>query len=506
MHAMLPFLNGINDLTNNYYLYILLLKREVILHQRFPIFNPYLFGGRTVIGDAFNMFYYPINWIYIFLPFDAATIINIILHLFVMVVGLYLLLTQAFKIEKKVAIGVAILGALWPKWFYHITVGHIMLLQSIAWFPYIFLLLIKICAKNYKFRLKDAVLFACVSLLSFFSSNFFFLHIALFLFIFFIFKVIFEGKKIPFFEVVKFVAVALVLFFVNAGFQIVPEVKFALSATRGEAAASVLPLWSYKNLFWSMFFPYINLPKFEAEQFLYPGIIILFGGLFSLIKAKIENKKALIVSLLVMFLISVNFKTPFFRFFQMIPGMTILRVTARFWIFGYFIFLIFFADLLRKINKKALMIIFAVLVCEYLIIDVIRLVSPNQFGDQKDARIYTYLKKQYGTKKIYTTGAFLSQYYVGVNDLRLVAGESPWQEQRYMERLKKAGGYPWFHEYAVIYPPWQAEQVHAQPSAELLCQLKGEVVLSKYALIDPAFQYIAQIDKIKLYENHCPEY
>lgn len=502
LNKIFPFLHGMNDLINNHYLYLSLIRKAWGMGQILPTFNPYIYGGRTLIGDSFNATYYPPNWLFGFLPMEWAVIINLIFHLVLMFGGMFLLL-RFLKFDKRVSICASLIFILWPKWYYSIVAGHLGLIQCFAWTPLMVLLVLKSTKGDFKATLKNALLFFAILTLNFWSSNFFFLHIIMFLFMIYFLIFIFANKNSNWVEVVKFLGISLLLFFATNAFHFIPMMKIASQVNRSELLKTdILPIWSFKNLFSYTLFPYKNLLSIDQEQMLFSGIIFSIESVYGIIKAKFAYKKPLMISMIIFILITINFKTPFFAFFQLLPGTAFIRVTSRFWIFVFFILVIFFAFGLSKIKNKLLKILIVFLICaEYFAIDFLKLTSKNIYGDQKYSPVYRYLQKNYSGKKIYTTEAFLTQYFVAIYNLELVAGSSAWQDKEYMKILRKAGGYSDFNEHAIVYPPYQ--RVGAQPAAKYLCELKGEIVLSKYKLIDPQFKYKTTVDKIKIYENTC---
>jgi hypothetical protein len=502
LNGIFPFFHGINDLTDNHYLYFSLIRKAWDKGQFLPTFNPYIFGGRTLIGDSFNSMYYPPNWLFGFLSLEIATVINLIFHLSFMAAGLYFLL-RYLKINKNIAIITSLIFVLWPKWCFHIVAGHLGLIQCFSWLPVIFLFILKSLEKTFKATPISIVIFTIFLFLNFWSNIFFSFHFYAFFFLIYLLMFIFFRKNINMIEIIKFFGISIVIFLIVNAFQIIPMMQIAGNVNRSELLKTdILPLWSYKNIFLYSLFPYKNLLSIDQEQMLFVGIVFFLVCIFGIIKSKFTFKKIFIISFVIFVLITLNFKTPFFSLFQLLPGTSFIRVTSRFWIFAFFIMTIFFAYGLSKISsKKIIILIVFLIIAEYGAIDVLKLTSKNIYGDQKFSPIYPYLAKNFPSKKIYEAESILSQYFVAKYNLTLIAGSSAWQEKEYMKILKKAGGYPDFEGLATTYPPYQ--RIGAQPVAKYLCQLKGGIVISRYRLTDSAFKYVNTVDKIKVYENPC---
>lgn len=504
----LKFLSAVSDLTNTHYPYYILLKREILEHHRFPLFNPLIFGGYNLLGDPQSGIFYPFTYLYLFLRFDFATICILLSHLAILFVGTYYVFRKIFKAEKWIGVTLGLLSVLLPKWFYHIIAGHLSMIESLSWFPIIFYFVLKITTKSYALNKKDIILFSVACCLSIFANYFFFYQIALFIGAYLILWIITSviSKKVDRIKPVTiFIIASVIITLIVTGIQIIPGIISTSNNTHiNLSPQETIPFWSWKYLLEGIFFPYKNLINFNQEAFLYSGILLYIFAFCGVLKIKFRHKNIFVCLIVIFSIFIINYKFPLYgTLIRLIPGAETLRVTTRFWFFIDFLLLIFLYQYLSSLKQKrtiGCIIIFALLI-EYLFIDGAKLNSPNIYGDQKEISIYKYLRDNYKYQKIYTTGAFLSQYYTAIYDIHLAAGENPWQNATYINKLKKAGGYPWFSEYAVIYPPWQAGSAKSQPNATLLRELGVSAVLSAYPLNDSNFQYMIQIDKIKVYEN-----
>lgn len=507
LEKIFPFLNGINDLTNTHYVYRLLLKNNFISGNILNFYMPWIMGGRNVSGDPLNGFFYPPNWIYIFINFNTATILNILLHFCLMFFGTCVLLKKYFHLKSLFFIfSLSFIFSLWPKWFWHLYAGHIDLYQVFSWLPLMTYFVFKFLEKQYIFSVRKTIIFTAICVFSFFANYFFFLHIVIFLPIFILLALIFQ-KQIQKKELFKTFSLFTVIFLLFASLQIIPAANYVLSTGRITISpADILPVWSYKNIIVNMFLPSRNFVVIDQEQFIFVGVLFSLISFFGFFNSSFKFKKELIIIFTFFSLIVFNFKTPVFYLIKAIPGFSIFRVTSRFWIFCYLIMFIFFVFKITKIKKSIAAILIVLILVNYAYFDVVKITSLSQFGEIKKSAIYDYLERSYPDKKIYETGAILSQFLLAKKDLVLVGGESPLQDKKYILKLKKAGGFEWFNNYAVIYPPYQAENARSQPNAKLLCEINAEIVLSKYKLTDKRFKYLGEIDKINIYENPCVEH
>lgn len=508
LEKIFPFLIGVNDLTNTHYPLRIFVRRVILENHTLPSFNPLIFGGRQILGDSLSDIFYPFFYLHVFLPFSWATLINLVIHLSISFLGIYLIARHISHARKSVAFVSGMIYVFMPKLFYHVTAGHLGMIEALAWLPLIFYFVLKVSAASYRYRVRDLFLFSLFCGLSALANYFIFYYIAIFIFMFWILEMLAKHNQEVLWKSTKFFFLTALIFLLIAGVQIVPAIM-QLPHTLRESmrVKDILPFWSWRYLFQSIFFPFRALQNYEQEAFLYSGIIFYTACFWGIWKSRMKNKPVCMIMLFLMFNLVINLKSPiFFLLQQIIPGGYSLRVTSRFWFFIQMMFILFFAKAIDTFPKKMFYAIAGLILLEFLSIDAVRLHAPNPFGNQQDGKIYPYLKKKYHGKKVYTTAAFLSQFYTAGYGIELVAGESPWQNAAYIKKLKAAGGYPWFNEYAVIYPPWQAAERKSQPNGKLLAEINGAVVLSTYALTDKCFKYVTKIDKIKVYENSCLKY
>jgi hypothetical protein len=518
LENIFPFLKSINDLTNTHYPYYILLKREILENHRFPIFNPLIFGGMNLLGDPQSGIFYPFTYLYLFLNFNFATILILLSHFCILFIGTYLIFRKILNSPKIIGIVMGLLFMLLPKWSYHVVAGHLSLIESLTWFPIIFYFILKITRKDYILSKKDLILFIIFCCLSIFANYFFFYQISLFVGVYLLLWLFSKIKNKKYSQIkpaLKFVVASWIIIFFVTSIQIVPGLTKMQNLTHADLGKiGTIPFWSWKYLFQGLFFPYGNLVKFDQEAFMYSGVlfyILAVVGIFFGSDRPVachytnKNKKIFIVLIIFFLIFIVNYKFPFYEtFINFIPGASTLRVTTRFWFFIDFILLIFMYQCVNALihSKKTIFLIVGAILAEYIFIGVVKLNSPSTFGDQKETAIYKYLASNYQNQKIYTTSAFLSQFFTAKYDIHLAAGENPWQDRGYINLLKKAGGYSWFNDYAVIYPPWAAAKAKAQPDSKLLGELNVRVVLSSYSLRDKSFKYIREVDTIKVYENN----
>lgn len=510
MNALLSLSQKIHDLTNTHYPYYVLLAREILKYHRFPKFNPFIFGGQPLWGDPQNGIFYPFSYFYLFLNFDLATMVILITHALIAAGGTFLVFNHFFKLNRRVAIALSFFWVFYPKWFYHLAAGHLSLIECFAWFPIIFYYILLTIKPNFQFKPMKLFALISVSSMAIFANYFFFYQMVVFFSAFYFFwLIVTKANKVFFlFRIIKFLILGSLGIFAVTAIQIIPGLIALPRLTRYSlSAVNVLPFWGWKYFLISLVFPFYNLASYNQEAFLYGGILFFGLAIFSAVRTKEKIKQVLLPLAVFCLLITLNFKTPFFGLLiKILPGGFSLRVTSRFFFFVYYILLIFLGFWLKNKKKEVVIAIFILIIAEYLFLDLYKLTHLSEDKINFQSKIYTFLKKNYPAKKIYATGYFLSEYELAKYNIIQLGGENPWQFAEYIEKLKQAGNYSWFQDYAVIYPPYVAEEKQTQPDPQRLCSLGGEIILSKYPLTNSKFTIKAEIDKIKIYENSCSQF
>lgn len=112
---------------------------QALREGRLPFWNPYLFMGVPFLANIQSAFFYPFNWVGLFLEPPQATNLSILVHVFL--VGAFMF---AFA---RISVGLDPLGALMAAISFMFSgyltqqVGHINQLNALTWLPLLLLLL-----------------------------------------------------------------------------------------------------------------------------------------------------------------------------------------------------------------------------------------------------------------------------------------------------------------------------------------------------------------------------
>ncbi len=80
-----------DDIHRSYYFFSQYLVAS--LRQGFiPFWNPYMFSGTPFLANPITNAFYPVNWLFFFLPASMVYPISIMLHVLIAMMGMYVLI------------------------------------------------------------------------------------------------------------------------------------------------------------------------------------------------------------------------------------------------------------------------------------------------------------------------------------------------------------------------------------------------------------------------------
>src|SRR3989344_7215143 len=268
-------LNRGNDLTEFFWPLIYYIKTQVLQGNGIPLWNKMFFSGTPLLPDPQNLFIYPLNIIFLFLPIDTGILITILIHMIIACFGMYFLL-KINGVTQKTSLIVAILFALSPKFFSYLEAGHLGLIQSWAFIPWVYWSTLNLIQnKNFK-----SILFLTLSLYLVYS-----VHILIFVilvitnFIFFIS----QNKR----AILLFVISHILLLIMSLPI-LIPQLRWQPQTTRELLLSfpETFPIWQGKKEFVKNIF----IPSQDTEKNITPGIIVLTLAIFGYLKLNIKNK------------------------------------------------------------------------------------------------------------------------------------------------------------------------------------------------------------------------
>ncbi|EKD94485.1 MAG: membrane protein-like protein [uncultured bacterium] len=474
-------LNRGNDLTEFFWPIIYYIKNQITLGNGIPLWNIMFFSGTPLLPDPQNLFIYPLNIIFLFLPIDIGLLISIAIHILIAFLGMYMLL-KINNFTKLTSIIVAILFALSPKLFSYLEAGHLGLIQSWAFIPWVYWTTINInTRKNFK----------SVLLLSLFLFLVYTSHILIFLILVTTNAIFFLTQSKKAFKM--FLISHLILLFILLPI-LIPQVKWQSQTTRNLLLENpeTYPVWNGKKEFIQNIF----IANRDTEKNITAGIVVILLSLIGFIKLNIKHKLNVLISLSVISLLALNIlKYDWFILF---------RVSTRFWFPAVILILILTAKGLDYlINKNKWFLVFGIFaIIEYILIGKFIIERPMGNISHTPTGIIDFLKNDKEVYRVFCLNKCIRQKDASIHNIELVEGYGTLQQRNYFEYSQQlAQGY-WEKKYTLSVPPYQNyifEKFKPYPPA--LTAYRVKYIISPYELSIKNLSLVKKVNNYLIYQN-----
>lgn len=479
-----------NDLTSQFLPDALFFK-ESILAGKFPVWNPWIFGGMPYFLDPQNFLWYPPNYLLLFLPLEIGFLILLIGHLIFAGWGVKKVL-GIFGIFGKLAILGSLLFVFSPKIISHLEEGNWSLLIADCWLPALYWAL-----KNKKRW------WITVSLSAIIINN---LNIGYYAVLFAVLYLV---------TVEKHGLLGSLKLLIAIGSLTIPRwlplMLWGNLTVRANLSELVLPFWSWMKIIKSLVFPLDSgYPLLQNEEILYVGAVGgLMGliGLIWLIRKKNKEGKFWLLWLTFVLIVTLNIKTPLFDLIKWLPGFSLLRMTTRPWIFVSLAVALAVPLVIGEIRKLGVIrgksiaaLLMGLILLEMGIFDWRIFERRKIVKDTVPESFYQRMVKDGISARVYCTTGCIDRLKAQNMEIALIGGNNPIQLTEFVNYLQKAGGYQ-EKSYHPILPPYTVFDQQPQPSAELLGQTSTRYVVSSYDLEDTKLELIDEKNGYRLYEN-----
>jgi len=306
--------------------------QESVSHGRLPLWNPYHWLGRPFLADIESAFFYPPEWLYLFLEIHIACILTCAIHFFLCLYGT-LKLSRALGTEKWVSFFVAFVLAASVPLVGSFTSGLIHYGQALCYTPLVFYLGARLQGAR---RIRDVALLALVlgfAVLCGHPQAAWLIHVGLAVFL--------AGRRLdrPLRPALAhlgidlgLVAGAAVLGAALAAVALLPLSELARQGNRPEASVAFAALFSEPLFGWATLIVPTQQPAFafQANGQLYAGLVPFIAGVSGLVFVRERNVRALLLLAVFAAFLAAGDQTPVFRIlFHTVPGVGWLRIHSR---------------------------------------------------------------------------------------------------------------------------------------------------------------------------------
>ena len=137
-----------SDLAVTHWPNVLFARRALWEYGRFPLWRPTIMGGVPFAANPLAGLYYPLNWVFLFLPWVSLEVgfnVSALVHLWLAGAAMYALMRRGFGASVWGALVAAVAYEASPKLLAHLGAGHVGWVQAWAWLPVVVLCWLQVC-------------------------------------------------------------------------------------------------------------------------------------------------------------------------------------------------------------------------------------------------------------------------------------------------------------------------------------------------------------------------
>jgi hypothetical protein len=513
--GILPITGQQSDLILSHWPSALLIKRTVAQDHHLPLWNPYYGGGRPLAGDPLAALYYPFTQLVNVFPVREYYLILLWGHLVLAGVGMLLLARRAAGLAPLPALVAAIAYMATPRLIGHLGAGHVTLVQTAAWFPWIALG----CWATVRTPRRGAVPFGvCLGLmllaghpqLAYYGAM-----LAGALAVWLLLGRWRDYGRRALLGALGGLIVAGVLGGMLAAVHLLPVMEFTARSTRelSVRTADKYPLADFLRALIGH-----NLPSaVPHENLVEPGLVVLALAGLGVVTRWRKGVPILLGVILAAGLAMGEASPIYLLAARVLPEFDKFRGLSRFWFVGL-VGIALLAGLgadalyqrIRRVSVPGAAL--AGLACALLVsVTLVRLDQPyNHVADARPVTTPDQLERQTslmaGGGRIYGVQRNFQQLSAVQLKTPLANAWDPLLLQSFAKYMQQAGGYT-FSGYQLSIPPYEiydpgyATSRDAQPDGALLGLVNVSVVVSRTPLTDPRLSPAGDVDGAYIYQN-----
>ena len=508
-----------SDLMISHWPTALLIQRTFTQSHTLPLWNPYFGGGQPLGADPLAALFYPPTHLVHFFSLRNYYLVLILAHLIWAGLGVLCLARKALRLPRLPALLAAVSYMATPRLLAHLGAGHVTLVQTITWYPW---LALACWATVREPRRRGALLGVCIAM-----------------------TLLAGHPQMAYYGLLMASALAAWLLFARwrkDGWRslFAPVAGLAAAALIGGllAAVHLLPLLEFtarstRQLSLSSRDAYAVLPFLHSLLFQPPGGGSIWEGLISpglavfvlaMLGVVTRWRRAWPLALVIVLVgaMALGVALPFYiAAAHLLPGLDRFRVPTRIW----FVALMLIA-LLAGLGADALLtgirrvawhasgrergalpgvVAAAVGVLVVLLVALSLVVSESGYtrtGDvdavAKPSALTRTAVRLAGSGRIYGVQENIPQANAVQLQVRLADGWDPLLIESYVKYMNLAGGYS-ISGYQLHVPPYDSPSV--KPNATLLGLMNVSVVVSRRPLTDPHLVRVGEADGTLIYRN-----
>ena len=496
-----------SDLIVSHWPTALLIQRTFAQEHRLPPWNPYFGGGQPLGADPLAALFYPPTQLVHFFSLRDYYLVLIMGHLVFAGLGMLLLASRAFGLPRIPALVAAVSYMATPRLINHLGAGHVTILQTVAWFPWLALACWATMREPRRWGPLLGISFAMTLLAGHPQMAYYGLLMTAGLAFWLLMKRWqLEGRRailVP----VAWLAAAGMVGVLLASVHLLPLVEFTARSTR-QLSVSSGDSYPLLNFLEALIDPR-HLPRAVPwEATITPGLAVLVLALLAVVKCWHKVWPLVLGIVLVAGLAMGNASPLYLVVSRILPDLDLFRGLARIW----FIALVpisllaglgteILLDAVKRVSSRAAVIAGFLTV---LVVALSLIVMDMGYARVGDVRTITTPSLLVRTAvqlaaggRIYGAQENIPQVDAVQMGVRLADGWDPLLIESYVSFMQRAGGYT--AEGYNLHVPYDSPTV--QPHAALLGLMNVSVVVSQRPLTDPHLVLVGKVDGTLIYKN-----
>ncbi len=483
----------------------LLIQRTFAQEHRLPLWNPYFGGGQPLAANPLAALFYPPTQLVHFLSLRNYFLVLIMGHLIFAGLGMLLLARRAMGLSRFPALLAAVSFMATPRLLAHLGAGHITLVQTVSWYPWLALACWATVQKSWHW---GAALGVCIAMTLLaghpqmaYYGMLMLAGLAIWLLVRRWQREGWRALPAPVMGLVGASIIGLLL----AAVHLLPLAELTARSTRQLSVYSndTFPLLSF--LYTLVFQQPPTAPGFFWEGVTSPGLVVLILALFAVV-TKWRKCWPFVFAIVLVASLAMGNSAPVYPLVaRILPDLGQFRSAARIWFIALVMFPLLAGigteELLRAIQRVSSR---RALIAGFLAVSVVA--CSLVISDRGYARIYDTstpttpsavayaAARMAGSGRVYSS---LPQLYAVELQTPFANGSDPLLIQSYISYMDRASDY--VPEGYQLYIPVSA--LPAQTNATLLGFMNVSVVVSSVPLTDPHFVLEERIDGQLIYKN-----
>lgn len=497
-----------SDLIYSHWPFALLAQRTLAQSQHLPFWNPYFGGGLPVGADPLAALFYPPTMLVRLLPLRTFFLVLIMGHLVLAGLGMLLLARRLFHLPALPALVAAVSYMATPRLLSHLGAGHVTIVQTVAWYPWLALTSQATLAHP---RRWGPLLALCLALLLLAGHPQMAYYGILMLGSLVSWNLIGRWRRsgwrslwAPLLGVLAAGGFGLLL----ACLHLLPLLELTAHSTRQFSLRSgdAIPLFSFLSSL-------LVLPPQAGspwEALLSPGLAVLILAMVAAV-ARWRRVWPLVLGIALVAGLAMGNASPLYLVVsRLLPDLDLFRGLARIWFLGLLL-LALLAGIGTSVVQQAIQGLrmhrgMTRLVCGLLLLLVAGSLVVIDSGYTRTAvlgpvvtpsALARTVQHLAGSGRIYDEQENITQTEAVALQLHLADGWDPLLIAAYARYMQHAGNYT--HTGYTLHIPYDSPVV--QPDARLLGLMNVSLVVSRRPLSDSLLQQIARVDGTLIYRN-----